>query len=60
VYARMSLLMPIKETFQMPDHLPERSPTPTEDEAEDHDSNIQIIEHKRRRRRTYFCLTRTL
>jgi hypothetical protein len=44
-YARKSVLMPIKETFQMPDHLPERTPTPTEDEAEDHDSSIQIIEH---------------
>jgi hypothetical protein len=44
-YARKSVLMPIKETFQMPDHLPERTPTLTEDEAEDHDSSIQIIEH---------------
>jgi hypothetical protein len=30
----------------MPDHLPERTPTPTEDEAKDHDPSILIIEHK--------------
>jgi hypothetical protein len=45
-YARKSVPMPIKETFQMPEHLPERTPTPTEDEADDHDSIVQIIEHK--------------
>jgi hypothetical protein len=45
-YARKSVPLPIKETFQMPEHLPERTATPTEDGAEDHDSSIQIIEYK--------------
>jgi hypothetical protein len=58
-YARKSVPMPIKETFQMSDHLPERIPTPTEDEADDHESIIQIIEHNRRCHRTCFCQMRT-
>jgi hypothetical protein len=45
-YARKSVPMPIKETFRMHEHLPERTPTLTEDEADDHDSSVQIIEHK--------------
>jgi hypothetical protein len=47
-YARKSVPMPIKQIFQMPGHLPERTPTLTEDEEEgeeDHDSGVQIMEH---------------
>jgi hypothetical protein len=36
-YARKSVSMPIKETFQIPEHLPKRTPTPTEDEDEEED-----------------------
>jgi hypothetical protein len=48
-YARKSVPMPIKETFQMPERLSEHTPTPTEDEEEeedDHDSSIQFMEHQ--------------
>jgi hypothetical protein len=38
--------MPIKEIFHMPEHLPERTPTPIEHKAKDHDSSVQISEHK--------------
>jgi hypothetical protein len=39
-YARKSVPMPIKETFQMSDHLPKCTPTPTEEDVEDHDSSV--------------------
>jgi hypothetical protein len=42
-YAKKRVPMPIREPFQMPDHIPERSETPTKDDKKE---SVQIVEHR--------------